>query len=103
MQIDHHGIPSFRVRGKIFATVPDDHTIRVFVDEEQIRAAAATYPDACTLGYWAARLAGVVVDLKLIDRAVLRELLVDAWRKKAPASLLRAFDESPKPERRKRS
>jgi len=25
---DHHGMPSFRVRGKIYATVPDDEHIR---------------------------------------------------------------------------
>ncbi|MDQ1368923.1 MAG: hypothetical protein QOF20_1276, partial [Acidimicrobiaceae bacterium] len=31
---DHHGIDSFRVRGKIFASVPDDDHIRVMVDED---------------------------------------------------------------------
>jgi hypothetical protein len=30
---DHHGIPSFRVRGKIFATVPDGEHVRVMADE----------------------------------------------------------------------
>ena len=45
-QQDHHGIPSFRVRGKIFATVPDDDHLRVMVDEGEIRAAAAENPAA---------------------------------------------------------
>jgi hypothetical protein len=38
---DHHGIASFRVGGKIFATVPDVDHIRVMVDEDEIRAAVA--------------------------------------------------------------
>jgi hypothetical protein len=29
---DHHGALSFRVRGKIFATVPDSEHLRVMVD-----------------------------------------------------------------------
>jgi len=89
VEADHHGFPSFRVRGKIFATVPDDRTMRVFVDEEQIRAAVASYPDACTLGYWGANLRFVSVDVAAVEAPVLRELLRDGWRKKAPASLLK--------------
>jgi len=34
---DHHGIASFRVRGKVFATVPDDTHLRVMVDEVEIQ------------------------------------------------------------------
>ena len=37
---------SFRVRGKIFATVPDDTHLRVMVDEIEIRAAVAANPEA---------------------------------------------------------
>ena len=37
----HHELTSFRVRGKIFATVPDDTHLRVMVDEMEIRAAVA--------------------------------------------------------------
>jgi hypothetical protein len=33
---DHHGFPSFRVRGRIFATLPDDTTLRVLVDEDAV-------------------------------------------------------------------
>ena len=54
---DHHGMASFRVRGKIFATVPDDTHLRVMVDEMEIRAAAAADPDACQELYWGKRLA----------------------------------------------
>lgn len=30
----HHGMPSFRVRGKIFATVPDGQHLRVMIDAD---------------------------------------------------------------------
>jgi hypothetical protein len=86
---DHHDITSFRVRGKIFATVPDDTHLRVMVDEIEIRAAVAENPQACQEFYWGKRLACVVVDLKLANLALVRDLLTDAWIGKAPAKLVR--------------
>ena len=44
---DHHGIASFRVGGKIFATIPDVDHMRVMLDENEIRAAVAEDRDAC--------------------------------------------------------
>ena len=85
---DHHGIPSFRVGKKIFATVPDDHHVRVMLDEEGIRAAVAEYPDSCAPSYWGKRLACAVVDLEATGPALVRELLTDAWASKAPPPLL---------------
>ena len=60
----HHDMASFRVRGKIFATVPDDTHLRVMVDEMEIRAAVAENPDVCEELYWGKRLACVVVNLR---------------------------------------
>ena len=85
---DHHDISSFRVRGKIFATVPDDAHLRVMVDETEIRAAVAENPEACQEFYWGKRLACVVVDLKLAKLALVKDLLTDAWIRKAPAKLV---------------
>jgi hypothetical protein len=50
---DHHRMGSFRVGGKIFATVPDVDHIRIMVDEGEIRAAVPENPDACQELYWA--------------------------------------------------
>jgi hypothetical protein len=58
---DHHGMNSFRVRNKIFATVPDGHHIRVMVDEPEILASVAECPSSCEPLYWGKRLACVVV------------------------------------------
>lgn len=89
---DHHGMASFRVRGKILATVPDDGHVRVMLPEEAILAAVAEDPGACAPSYWGAKLACVVVDLAAADRDHVHELLADAWRVRAPASLRSAYD-----------
>ena len=87
----HFGIPSYRVRGKIFATVPDDEHVRVRVDESEIRAAAAEHPASCAEFYWGNRLACVVVDLTRAPDDLLTELLTEAWLTKAPKTLARAY------------
>ncbi len=88
---DHHGMSSFRVRGKIFATVPDVGHVRVMAGESEIRAAVAEDPDTFQPLLWGKRLSCVVVDLARVDHAQLRELLAEAWLTKAPASAARAY------------
>jgi hypothetical protein len=89
---DHHGIPSFRVRDKIFATVPGSEHVRVMVDEGEIRAAVAENPEACEEFWWGSKLACVVVDLRVVQRELLAELLAEGWRRKAPRRLAHAFN-----------
>ncbi len=83
----HHDRVSFRVHGKIFATVPDDTHWNVMVGEDEIRAAAAADPRACELLWWGKKLSAVRVHLATVDAAHFAELLTDAWRGKAPAAL----------------
>jgi hypothetical protein len=52
---DHHGMPSFRVRGKIFATAPGDGHLRVRADEGEIRACVAQDPAAFAEFWWGSR------------------------------------------------
>ncbi len=75
---DHHGRPSFRVAGRIFATIWDERTMNVMVDEPGIRTAVAEHPAWCSERYWGKRLAAVAVDLKRAPERELRELLSDA-------------------------
>jgi hypothetical protein len=86
---DHHGRASFRVRGKIFATVPDDQHLRVMLDEGEIRAAVSQNPVVFHEFFWGRRLACLVVDLPGPTLPQLRELLADAWLRKAPIALAR--------------
>lgn len=91
IEADHHGIASFRVCGKIFATLPDDEHIRIMVDEAEIRAAVAEHPTVCAELDGGKRLACVVVTLTQASPGLLRELLTEAWLRKAPKTLARTF------------
>jgi hypothetical protein len=44
---DHFGNPSFRVRGKIFATVPDSSPLNVMIDPFDVDAAVRSEPESC--------------------------------------------------------
>ncbi len=88
---DHRGIDSFRVRGKIFATVPDDEHVRIMVAEAAILGAVAENPGFCETFYWGKRLACVVVALPTAPASLVRELIHAAWLRKAPRGLARGF------------
>jgi hypothetical protein len=85
---DHHGRPSFRVGGKIFATLWSAQRMNVMLDEPGILTALDAAPDACEPVHWGARLAAVGVLLARVDRDTLAGLLTDAWETKAPARLI---------------
>jgi hypothetical protein len=87
-EADHHGRPSFRVGGKIFATLPDEDHMNVMVDPDGVRTAVEAEPAACAERWWGKRLAAVTVSLARADAALLAELLADAWERRAPKRLL---------------
>jgi hypothetical protein len=80
---DHHGRPSFRVRGGIFATLWSETTLNVMAPDELILAAVADSPGACSLRYWGRRLAAVQIDLAEADEELVRDLLHAAWSERA--------------------
>jgi hypothetical protein len=88
VEAGHHGRPSFRVGGKIFATLWNDRRMNVMLDEDGILTAVEASPDACEEVWWGKRLAAVAVSLPRADRELLRDLLTDAWEQKAPRRLL---------------
>jgi len=82
---DHHGMRSFRIDGKIFATLPDEQHVRIMLDQEDILAAVAEEPHACTEGWWGKRLACVVVEIQqaprpLVTRAARRRVATEGPR-----------------------
>jgi hypothetical protein len=87
---DHHGRPSFRVCGKIFATLWSDDRMNVMLDEGGILTAVADAPGACVEVRWGKKLAAVGVTLSDIDQNSLRTLIADAWEEKAPAHMRHA-------------
>jgi hypothetical protein len=88
---DHHGLPSYRIGGKIFATVPDDQHLRIMLGQDEIRAAVARNPSCCQELYWGARLSCVEVDLATAPVRLVSELLTEAWVRKASKKAASAF------------
>ncbi len=86
---DHHGRPSFRVGGRTFATLWDEHHMNVMLDEPGILTAVQAAPVACSEFWWGSRLRAAQVDLRAATPTLLGELLADAWEQRAPARLRR--------------
>jgi hypothetical protein len=84
----HFDMSSFRVRGKIFATVPpDDEHLHVFVDEGEVRAAVADDPAAFEPLLWGQRQRGLRIRIATAPNDRIAELLEESWRRRAPARL----------------
>jgi len=65
VEVPHHELSSFRVRGKIFATVPpDERHLHVFVDEQRRESVIAADPAACEKLWWGSKVVGVRVVLQ---------------------------------------
>jgi hypothetical protein len=52
VELDHHGRPSFRVGGKIFATLRAKDRMNVMLDEGGILTALESAPEACEKVWW---------------------------------------------------
>lgn len=88
----HFHFSSFRVRGKIFATVPPEKThLHLFVDEVAREAALATDSAFVEKLLWGGKVRGLRVTLANAKPSVVEHLLAQAWRHKAPKKLVAAF------------
>jgi len=91
----HFDYASFRVGGKIFATMPPDgRHLHAFVDEEERQRSLALHPDCVEALHWGRRVLGLRVDLHAADAALATRLLVRAWLRKAPRRLLPQLPEA---------
>ena len=92
----HFEKSSFRVKGKIFATVPEGgKLLHVNVEPDEGAALVQEQPDAFEAIVWGkqARTDWIRVHLAKADWAVVQELLEEAWRRKAPTRVRAAYDE----------
>ena len=85
----HFEVNSFRVRGKIFATVPPEEThLHVFVDEQRRELATSMYPEFCEKLWWGKKVVGVRVRLSQANSDEVKDLLRYSWELKAPKNLV---------------
>ncbi len=80
----HHEYASFRVRTKIFATVPPaEDVIHVFVGEEDRERALAMYPPWAEKLLWGGTVRGLRIRLAEADAAAVKSLVRKAYEEKA--------------------
>jgi len=90
-EADHHGMPSFRVAGKIFCTIHQDRPrIMVKLDPEDQANLAAGYPGVIepVPGFWG-RKGSTFVWREKADADLIGMLLRLAWTKVAPKRLIK--------------
>jgi hypothetical protein len=89
VEADHHGIPSFRVGGKIFCTLHvATPRLMVKLDPEDQRNLAEAHPGVVepVPGYWG-RKGSTFVAYERAEGPLVATLLEMAWTKVAPARL----------------
>ena len=93
----HHEFGSFRVKGRIFVTVPpDEKHIHVFVTEEQREVALATEPEFIGKLLWGGKVVGVRVNLSDANPSVVSALVRQAYEHKAASPPRRSTSRAPR-------
>jgi hypothetical protein len=92
-QSGHFEVVDFRVRNKIFATLPDDERMVLRLTPEEQAAVVAADPGTYspTPGRYG-ELGWTYVVLASADAGELRELVTEAWRRLAPKRVAAAYD-----------
>jgi hypothetical protein len=92
----HFGTADFRVRNRIFATLPDDDHAVVKLTPEQQEIMTGSEPGIFepVKGGWG-RQGWTRVKLAAADELTMRSALLTAWRNVAPVKLRKAHDEAP--------
>ncbi len=87
------GHPTLRVNNKMFASgMSGSKTMTVKASKEEQEALLAESPDVYSVAAYVGRFGWVEVNLSKVDKAELRELLIDAWRRTAPKKLVKEYD-----------
>ncbi|GAA3149482.1 MmcQ/YjbR family DNA-binding protein [Streptomyces echinatus] len=92
-------MPTFRVTGKMFATLPEDETsIAVRCPKEERDELVLAEPEKFWIADHEAQFAWVRARLAALeDDTELRDILADSWRQAAPPGLLDAHPELGRP------
>jgi len=79
IELDHHGIPSFRIHGKIFATLWDPTHLNVMLSPIRVLEVVNENPTFCTPFWWGRQIRCVQVDISKAKRTFVKTLLTEAW------------------------
>ena len=92
-EVPHHHFGSFRVKGRIFVTVPPDREhLHVFVSEPDREVALALHPGFTEKLLWGGKVVGVKVALAHAEAAAVKALVRQAYEYKGTSPAPRAGD-----------
>ncbi len=86
VELPHFEKASFRVGGRIFATLAAAGRMNVMIDPFEVDGFLSEEPAGCTQLWWGKQLKGVQVTLAEARPEALRALLTSAWTRRAPRS-----------------
>ena len=89
----HFGKPDFRVRNRVYATLPEDAiaVVKLTPDQQELLASSEPAIFQPVNGGWG-RQGWTRISLAAADEPTLRSALALAWRNTAPAPLRKTFD-----------
>lgn len=89
----HFGKPDYRVRNRIFMSLPDDGraVVKFGRDQQEMMTAAEPSVFVPVPGGWG-RQGWTSIMLDACDEQTFRSAIVAAWRNVAPASLRKSFE-----------
>ena len=79
VELDHHGIPSFRIHGKIFATLWDLTHLNVMLPPLRILEVVKENPKFCSAFWWGRQIRCIQIDISKANRTFVKALLNEAW------------------------
>ncbi|MEM7802295.1 MAG: MmcQ/YjbR family DNA-binding protein [Chloroflexota bacterium] len=86
------GIPTFRIKDKMFASLSSDGTqASIKATHEEQDALTTLQPETFKVAAYTGRFGWVSVDLTQIDRDHLEDLLSNGWRRTAPKKLVARY------------
>jgi hypothetical protein len=90
---EHAGDVTFRVRSKIYLiTGQEGGRASIRTDRDQQADLIAAFPDAVSSAPYVGRFGWVSVRLDALDPAIVRDVIVSAWRRTAPKAVVATFD-----------
>ena len=100
----HHHFGSFRVRGKIFVTIPPGGALlHIFLPADQRELALAMDPEFLEPVRWGSKVLGVRARLPLARKATVLDLVRQAYAFKSERVAKGRHSESPRPVRKVRT
>ena len=85
--------PALKVRGRSFTRLREDGALVVLIDILEREALMQEDPETFYITPHYQDYPAMLVELERVDRQQLRELLTEAWCRKAPKRLVRAWEE----------